>query len=103
MRARHELVDGEVQVERDTGRRALPFGCHVGYWDQIERLVEAAYDEFGKVDILVNNAGMSPLYDTPDSIAEALWDKVQDVNLKGPFRLTAVVGERMLDLYRRTV
>jgi NAD(P)-dependent dehydrogenase (short-subunit alcohol dehydrogenase family) len=84
------------EVERETGRRALPFACHVGHWDQVESLVDAAYEAFGKVDILVNNAGMSPLYDTPATITEALWDKVQEVNLKGPFRLTALVGERML-------
>src|SRR5512134_39043 len=53
------------EVERETGRRALPFACHVGHWDQVESLVDAAYEAFGKVDILVNNAGMSPLYDTP--------------------------------------
>jgi NAD(P)-dependent dehydrogenase (short-subunit alcohol dehydrogenase family) len=47
------------------------------------------------VDILVNNAGMSPLYPSVDAISEELWDKVLDVNLKGPFRLTALVGSRM--------
>lgn len=77
------------------GRRALPHACHVGAWDELDALVEAAYDRFGRVDILVNNAGMSPLYPSLDQVSEQLWDKVLAVNLKGPFRLSALVGTRM--------
>jgi NAD(P)-dependent dehydrogenase (short-subunit alcohol dehydrogenase family) len=77
------------------GRQALACGCHVGHWDEIDGLVEAAYERFGKVDILINNAGMSPLYDKLSNISEELFDKVIGVNLKGPFRMMALVGERM--------
>jgi NAD(P)-dependent dehydrogenase (short-subunit alcohol dehydrogenase family) len=83
------------EVEATTGRSALPIACHVGEWDQIEPMVDAAYERFGKVDVLVNNAGMSPLYDSLLDVTEALYDKVLDVNLRGPFRLTALVGTRM--------
>ena len=64
---------------------------------EIDAMVEAAYDRFGKVDILINNAGMSPLYESLSSISEELFDKVIGVNLKGPFRLMATVGERMAE------
>lgn len=77
------------------GRRTLPVACHVGHWDEIDGLVAQAYDTFGRVDVLVNNAGMSPLYPDLESVTEELWDKVLGVNLKGPFRLTALVGTRM--------
>jgi NAD(P)-dependent dehydrogenase (short-subunit alcohol dehydrogenase family) len=40
---------------------------------------------------------MSPLYKSVDSITEELYDKVLDVNLKGPFRLSALIGTRMVD------
>ncbi len=86
------LVADEIQA---MGRHALAHACHVGMWDQIPELVEASYERFGKVDILVNNAGMSPLYESVSSISEELFDKVIAVNLKGPFRLSALVGERM--------
>jgi NAD(P)-dependent dehydrogenase (short-subunit alcohol dehydrogenase family) len=82
------------QVEA-MGRGALPVACHVGHWDELDRLVEQAYGSFGRVDVLVNNAGMSPLYPDLPSVTEELWDKVLGVNLKGPFRLTALVGTRM--------
>ena len=81
---------------RATGARAIGHACHVGRWDEVERLVEAAYDEFGRVDVLVNNAGVSPLYATLGEVTEELFDKVIAVNLKGPFRLCALVGERMV-------
>jgi NAD(P)-dependent dehydrogenase (short-subunit alcohol dehydrogenase family) len=82
-------------VRRETGRRAVPYACHIGHWDELDGLVEFAYSEFGQVDILVNNAGMSPLYESLDGVSEDLWRKVLDVNLSGPFRLSALVGARM--------
>src|SRR5437763_8211088 len=84
------------EVEATTGRQALPVACHVGHWDQLDGLVDVAYDRFGKVDVLVNNAGMSPLYPDLMSVTEELYDKVFDVNLKGPFRLSVLVGTRMV-------
>ena len=85
------------EVEATTGRRALAKSCHVGHWDQVEELADAAYERFGRVDVLVNNAGMSPTYPRPVDVTEELYDKVLAVNLKGPFRLTAIVGQRMAE------
>jgi NAD(P)-dependent dehydrogenase (short-subunit alcohol dehydrogenase family) len=85
------------EIVKATGRRALPFACHVGEWDDCSRLVDAAYEQFGKVDVLINNAGMSPGYESVADITEAYFDKVMDVNLKGPFRLMQLVGARMAD------
>ena len=87
-----ETVAGQV---RALGRRALPIAYHAGSWADADRLADAAYAEFGRVDILVNNAGMSPLYESLDAISEELFDKVIGVNLKGPFRLSSLVGTRM--------
>ena len=83
------------EVEAETGQQAMPYACHVGYWDQAGEMGDAVYKRFGKIDILVNNAGMSPIYDNVAEVSETLYDKVLDVNLKGPFRLMALVGSRM--------
>ena len=80
---------------RALGRRALPVAYHAGSWADADALADAAYAEFGKIDILVNNAGMSPLYASLDTVTEELFDKVIGVNLKGPFRLSSIVGTRM--------
>ena len=87
-----EEVAAEVRAK---GRRALAVAYHAGSWADAERLAEMAYTEFGTVDILVNNAGMSPLYPSLDAVSEELFDKVIGVNLKGPFRLSTIVGTRM--------
>jgi len=84
------------QVRETTGRRALPVSAHVGRWQAIDDLVETVYEQFERVDVLVNNAGMSPLYNSLGDVSEALYDKVFDVNVKGAFRLSTLVGERMV-------
>lgn len=87
--------EAAAQVRESTGRRALPLAYHVGDWAAAEPTIDTIYREFGRLDVLVNNAGMSPLYDGVDTITEALWDKVFDVNLKGPFHLSTVAGTAM--------
>ncbi|KAA9156189.1 glucose 1-dehydrogenase [Amycolatopsis acidicola] len=79
----------------ELGRKALPVACHVGHWDELSALAERAYEQFGKVDVLVNNAGMSPVAPSSVDTGEELFDKVLSVNFKGPFRLSALVAERM--------
>jgi NAD(P)-dependent dehydrogenase (short-subunit alcohol dehydrogenase family) len=83
------------EVEERFGRQALALSANVSHWQECDALVEAAYEHFGRVDVLVNNAGLSPLYPAVDAVEEALFDKVIGVNLKGPFRLTALIGSRM--------
>jgi len=87
-----ESVAREVEA---FGRRALPLACHVGRWDDIDRLVEAAYERFGRIDILFNNAGLSPLAPSSHETSEELFDKVLSINFKGPFRLASRVAARM--------
>jgi len=92
-------LDACEEVAREVeklGRRALPIAAHVGKWDDNDKLADAAYKQFGRVDILVNNAGMSPLAPSLAETSEALFDKVVDVNFKGPFRLSVLVGEKMV-------
>jgi NAD(P)-dependent dehydrogenase (short-subunit alcohol dehydrogenase family) len=86
-----------TEVEKETGQKALAVGCHVADWEACDALAARALDHFGHVDVLVNNAGMSPVYEDVLDISEALWDKVIGVNLKGAFRLTAVLGSAMRD------
>lgn len=83
------------EVEK-LGRRALPVAAHVGKWGDNDALADAAYKHFGRVDILVNNAGMSPLAPSLAETSEELFDKVIAINFKGPFRLAALIGEKMV-------
>ena len=83
------------EVENETGQRALGLAAHVADWDAMDDLAAKALDHFGHVDVLVNNAGMSLLYDDIRNVDEAHYDKVMDVNLKGTFRLSVLMGEQM--------
>lgn len=85
------------EIRSATGRRTLAVGCHVGRWDDCDRLADTVFSEFGRCDVLVNNAGMSPLYDGLPSVTEELYDKVHAVNARGPFRLSALIGSRMAE------
>ena len=82
-------------VRAATGREALAVGCHVGRWEDCDRLVETVYDRLGRCDVLVNNAGMSPLYPDLPSVTEEYYEKVHGVNARGPFRLSVLIGTRM--------
>lgn len=83
------------EISAATGRRVLARACHVGRWDELDGLADDAWNLLGGLDILVNNAGKSPLYDHVANIDERLWDSVIGLNLKGPFRLSAVLGTPM--------
>tara|TARA_B100000949_G_scaffold64529_1_gene57232 strand:+ start:336 stop:1085 length:750 start_codon:yes stop_codon:yes gene_type:complete len=87
----------EVAEEvRKLGRKALALSAHCGKWEEIDPMIEKAYEAFGKVDILVNNAGMSPRVPSHE-VPETLFDSVLSLNFKGPFRIGSQIGKRMAD------
>ncbi len=53
---------------------------------EIKALVDGVVEESGRVDILVNNAGLG-LFRSVEQCTEEEWDRVMDINLKGPFLL----------------
>jgi NAD(P)-dependent dehydrogenase (short-subunit alcohol dehydrogenase family) len=91
-----ENCEAVAEEVRALGRRALAVACHAGRWDEIDRLIETTYAEFGRIDVLVNNAGMGPRMPSHE-VSEALFDSVLNLNFKGPFRLASQVGKRMFD------
>ncbi len=84
-----------AELADQSGRECIGIACHVGLWADCDRLVESAYAKFGRVDVLVNNAGMSPIYASLLDVTEELYDKVLNVNLRGAFRLSSLIGTRM--------
>ena len=86
-----------ARITEETGGRVSPYALQVTDWDQCTAFAQTVWDDRGGVDVLVNNAGSSPLYDSLTDISETLFDKVIGLNLKGPFRLSALLGERMAE------
>ncbi len=82
-----EALAGEIDG------RAYPLD--VGDGDQIKELAGRVEADFGPVQVLVHNAGM-----IDDSLlvflSEEKWDRINDVNLKGPYLLTKALIKGML-------
>jgi 3-oxoacyl-[acyl-carrier protein] reductase len=78
------------------GARALAVGCDVSRHDQVEAMVAATCQRFGRIDILVNNAGIvrpAMLH----KMTEAQWDEVIAVHLKGSFNCLRAVAPGMME------
>ena len=97
------IVVSDINLERaeetareieSIGSKAMAVKVDVANLKEVEQMVEAVLEKFGKIDILVNNAGI-----TRDKLilrmTEEDWDAVLNVNLKGTFNCTKVVVRHM--------
>src|SRR4051795_4992521 len=78
------LGDASVGVEADVSKVK-----------DLERLIKAAVDAFGRVDIMVNNAGIESRTSILDT-TERQYDKVLDINLKSAFFGTQLAAQQMI-------
>ncbi|WP_342433449.1 SDR family oxidoreductase [Neobacillus sp. FSL H8-0543] len=79
------------------GSKTLFVKVDVAKKSDVENMVAQTINEFGRLDILVNNAGIVGF--TPFlELEEAEWDKVHDVNLKGPFLCSQAAAKGMIKL-----
>ncbi|MEO5844898.1 MAG: SDR family NAD(P)-dependent oxidoreductase [Caldimonas sp.] len=77
------------------GLRVEGFACNVARSAEVEAALVGTVAAFGRVDVLVNNAGIFRAADFLD-IAEADWDAVIDVNLKGAFLVGQAVARAIV-------
>jgi 3-oxoacyl-[acyl-carrier protein] reductase len=84
-----------VQEIQALGSDAIAVGANVAQADQVDALIQAAIDKWGRVDVLVNNAGI-----TKDTLLLRMkpedWQAVIDLNLTGVFLCTRAVAKLML-------
>lgn len=89
-----ERAESTAADIRDAGGTALAVEADMSERDEVERLVEAAVDEYGELNIMVNNAGYTVekpfLEQTQDD-----WQAVVDINLTGVFFGCQAAGEQM--------
>ena len=84
-----------LKLVEQAGSTGIICQADVSRLEDSRKLVEAAHARFGSLDILVNNAGMEKKADFWE-VQEADYDKVLDINLKGPFFLTQYFVQKLL-------
>lgn len=88
-----ELQSLKKEIEA-LGQRASVFEGDVRDDAAIQKAVNGAINQFGKIDILFNNAGICA-YAEVDSMTDTEWNTMIDINLKGPFQVTRRVVPHM--------
>ena len=79
---RVDRIEALAKELSDAGGRALALQTDVTRAADLQRLVDAAVEKFGRIDVLVNNAGLMP--SSPlERLKIADWDRMIDVNIKG--------------------
>ena len=81
---------------RQAGHQALAIAADISNKFQCVHLVESTRQEWGQLDILVNNAAVKPR-STILKMDEWAWQRCLDVNLKGTFFMSQLVGRVMAD------
>jgi NAD(P)-dependent dehydrogenase (short-subunit alcohol dehydrogenase family) len=90
-----ELRDVAGRIDQ-TGGRALAAPADLRHRAEVDSVVAAALGQFAQLDILVNVAGVH-LYPSPLlTIAESDWDRVMEINVKGPLRMCQAVVPQMI-------
>ena len=77
-----DAAAGEIEA---CGARAMAMGLDVTSTESVEAFFDATIETFGKIDVLANAAGITA-EQTIVGHADALWEKVLDVNLNGAYR-----------------
>ncbi len=80
---------------REDGGKAKAKACHAGRMQDVTAVFDWIKEEYGKLDVLVNCGGTNPFYGLIGETPEAAFDKTIDVNLKGPFYLSAEAVKMM--------
>ena len=88
-----DAVAGEIEA---LGGKAIAAIADVGVQEQVNAMVKAALDAFGRVDILINNAGLRAADSITDMTVEQ-WRSVMAVNLDGPFFASQAVIPGMIE------
>lgn len=89
-------AEGTARLIADEGGTAVPCYADVSKWEDAERLVQTAIDEFGRIDIVVNNAaglGSGSIC----ALDEATWDKLTVTKMKGAFNVMHFAVPHMIE------
>ncbi|MDH3389101.1 MAG: glucose 1-dehydrogenase [Gammaproteobacteria bacterium] len=84
---KQEAVDTVAAAFRSDGLEATGIAANLGNIEDIQPLIDRTVEVYGGLDIIVNNAAVNPVFGPLQNTDEHAFDKIIDVNLKGPFEL----------------
>jgi dehydrogenase/reductase SDR family member 4 len=84
---KQEAVDSVAKLINDAGGKAKAIACNMGDMNDVQKLITETITAFGRIDILVNNAATNPTFGPVIETNEAAFDKIMNVNVKGPFEI----------------
>jgi NAD(P)-dependent dehydrogenase (short-subunit alcohol dehydrogenase family) len=92
-----KLIDVELVAKeiRSKGNDAVGIACNAGDPEQCENLITQSVQLFGGIDILINNAATNPVYGPVLECSTELFDKLMNVNVRGPFVLSKLAYPSM--------
>ena len=80
-------IDSVVNEIKSNGGNAVGVTANVALEADIEKMINAAVEQFGSLDIVVNNAGIMDNFVPVGDVSNELWDRIIAVNLTGPFKV----------------
>lgn len=93
---RKEVVSETAEaLQKETGGKVLATGCDVRKPEEVEALMAAAYERFGRIDCLINNAAGNFICPTERLSYNAI-NTVVDIVLKGSYNCTLAAGKRWI-------
>ncbi len=89
---KEDVMDTAKQIDSEN---AVGFQCDVTDNESMDKAIQGAKENFGKIDILVNCAGIA-LLDDAENISDGYWQKTLDINLTGTFKMSQKVGNVLI-------
>ena len=84
---KRESVDAVAESFQNDGLEAIAIAANMGNVEEAQNLIDQTVDAYGGIDIIINNAAANPVFGPIQNTEERAFDKILDVNLKGPFEL----------------
>ncbi len=90
-----DAVTAVADEFKSEGLEAIGIPCHMGDDAQVKSLAEQTIKAFGGIDIIVNNAAANPVFGPVQNAGDDAFDKIMDVNVKGPLNLAKYAYDSM--------
>ncbi|QQU02772.1 SDR family oxidoreductase [Myroides odoratus] len=95
-----KLKQTAKELEEQTGGECFPVSCDVRHYDQVEQMLQAVLDKWGKVDVLLNNAAGNFISPT-ERLSSNAFDTIVEIVLKGTKNCTLVLGKHWIEQKQR--